>query len=241
VVAEWHAAPKTGAPSRRRARPSTRSPLRLGLVVAALTIVAIVAASLLATSGSSGNYPAPSAASMAGLSVPQRIVTLAQSQVGYSANPSDSYCNKFTAYWNAGTESCPSGERSEEWCADFAAWAWHLAGVNFPYGYQPGDINGAAASFYEWGVDNGEWHPVSSGYVPSPGDVAVYGLSFGAQISAVHVAIVTSFPAGQVGPNVVNGDGDRTGYSVVETGTDQVLADAGHGDSTLAGYVGPPG
>jgi hypothetical protein len=39
---------------------------------------------------------------------------------------------------------------------------------------------------------------------------------------------------------VVNGDGDRTGYSVVEAGTDQVRADAGHGDSMLAGYVSPP-
>jgi hypothetical protein len=38
----------------------------------------------------------------------------------------------------------------------------------------------------------------------------------------------------------VNGDGDRTGYSVVEIGTDQARADAGNGDSTLAGYVSPP-
>jgi len=38
----------------------------------------------------------------------------------------------------------------------------------------------------------------------------------------------------------VNGDGDRTGFSVVETGTDQVKADAGNGDSLLAGYVSPP-
>jgi hypothetical protein len=209
-------------------------------VVGVVAVAAIFVMALHATSGNGNNYPTPSAATLAGLSVPQRIVTLAQSQVGYSSNPSNSYCNKFSAYWNAGTASCPGGERSEEWCADFAAWAWHLAGVNFPYGYQPGDINGAAASFYEWGVDNGEWHPVSSGYVPSPGDVAVYGLSFGAQVSAVHVAIVTSFPTGQHGPNVVNGDGDRTGYSVVESGTDQVLADAGHNDSTLAGYVSAP-
>lgn len=31
-----------------------------------------------------------------------------------------------------------------------------------------------------------------------------------------------------------------TGFSVVEAGTDQVLADAGNGDSLLAGYVSPP-
>jgi hypothetical protein len=70
--------------------------------------------------------------------------------------------------------------------------------------------------------------------------VAVYGLSLGAHPSAVHVAIVTDDPPGRRGPDVVKGDGDRIGFSVVETGTDQVQADAGHGDSTLAGYVGPP-
>ena len=86
---------------------------------------------------------------------------------------------------------------------------------------RPGEINGAAASFYEWGVANGEWHPATSGYVASPGDVAVYGLSLGADPSAVHVAIVTDDTPGQPGPDVVNGDGDRTGFSVVETGSDQ--------------------
>jgi hypothetical protein len=76
--------------------------------------------------------------------------------------------------------------------------------------------------------------------VAEPGDLAVYGLSLGANPSAAHVAIVTDDPPGQLGPDVVNGDGDRTGFSVVETGTDQVRADAGHGDATLAGYVSPP-
>ena len=63
--------------------------------------------------------------------------------------------------------------------------------MSFTYGYGPDQINGGAASFYEWGVANGEWHPAASGYVASPGDVAVYGLSLGADPSAAHVAIVT--------------------------------------------------
>jgi hypothetical protein len=55
------------------------------------------------------------------------------------------------------------------------------------------------------------------------------------------VAIVTDDPPGRRGPDVVNGDGDRTGFSVVETGTDQIRADIGHReDSTLAGYISPP-
>ena len=74
----------------------------------------------------------------------------------------------------------------------------------------------------------------------APGDVAVYGLLSGAVPSAAHVAIVTETPRGQRGPNVVNGDGDRTGFSVVETGTDQTRADDGHErHATLAGYVSP--
>ncbi len=213
---------------------------RLGLVLAAGALVIIVAVSAHRVFGNTNSFAVPSQATLAGLTVPQRIVTIADSQVGYSTEPSSSYCNKFTAYWNAGAAGCPSGEKSEEWCADFAAWAWQKAGVPFTYGYGTGEINGAAVSFYEWGVANGEWHPVTSGYVASPGDVAVYGLSLGAEPSAVHVAIVTDDVAGQIGPDVVNGDGDRTGHSVVETGTDQAMADAGNGDSTLAGYVSPP-
>jgi hypothetical protein len=71
--------------------------------------------------------------------------------------------------------------------------------------------------------------------------VAVYGLSLGTGPSAADVAIVTGDSLGQRGPNVINGDGDRTGVSVVETGTNQTRADAGHNrESTLAGYLSPP-
>ena len=208
------------------------------IVLVVLTVAAGIAWHSSSTSASS--FPVPNRASLASLSVPQRVVTLAESQVGYRTTPADTYCNKFSAHWVSGTTSCPRGTRSEEWCADFAAWAWQRAGVSFTYGYEPGQINGAAASFYDWGVDNGVWHPVSSGYVASPGDVAVYGLSFGAETSASHVAIVTADASGQSGPDVVNGDGNRTGFSTVEAGTDQVLADAGNGDSALSGYVSLP-
>jgi len=189
---------------------------------------------------SAHSFWVPSKATLAGLSLRQRIVAIAKSQVGYSTDPSDSYCNKYSAYWEAGNPGCPAGNYQEEWCADFAAWTWRKAGVHFTYGYRPGEINGAAVSFYEWGVAHDEWHPATSGYVAAPGDVALYGLSLGADPSAVHVAIVADDPPGQRGPDVVNGDGDRTGFSVVEAGTDQMRADAGHGDSTLAGYVSPP-
>ncbi len=226
-----------------RVRPSRgpgRSRRRFGLILGAGAVLILVIAALHGL-GDTDSFPVPSQATLAGLGVPQRIMAIARSQVGYSTDPSSSYCNKYSAYWNVGTAGCPTGETSEEWCADFAAWAWQEAGVPFTYGFGSGQINGGAVSFYEWGVANGEWHPATSGYVASPGNVAVYGLSLGADPSAVHVAIVTEDGPGQPGPDVVNGDGDRTGFSVVETGTDQATADAGDGGSTLSGYVSPPG
>jgi hypothetical protein len=169
-----------------------------------------------------------------------RIVSYAESQVGYATKPADSYCNKFSAYWDAGSTNCPSGERSEEWCADFAAWAWKKAGIQVDYGYGPDQINGAAVSFYLWGVAHHHWHPATDGYVAKPGDVAVYGLSLSGNPSAVHVAIVTNDPPGQAGPDVVNGDGDKHGFSDVESVNDQVLAQSNSKQSRLSGYVSPP-
>jgi hypothetical protein len=222
-----------------RSRQAGHSLRRLGLVLGAGAVVIILVATLHGVFGNTADsFPVPTA--LAGLSLRQRIVAIARSQIGYSTEPTNSYCNKFSASWDAGTADCPSGERAEEWCADFGAWAWQKAGARFIYGYGPGDIDGAAVSFYEWGVANGQWHPATSGYEAATGDVAVYGLSLGAVPSAVHVAIVTADPPGQRGPDVVNGDGDRTGFSVVESATDQLRAIAGHADSTLAGYVSPP-
>ncbi len=85
------------------------------------------------------------------------------------------------------------------------------------YQLTPGYLNGNSASFYVWGTDHGTWHPVGSGYTPQPGDVAVYGLDTNA-VTAVHVAVVTADTGNDAAPDVVNGDGDRTGYSVVEVG-----------------------
>lgn len=204
-------------------------------------VVIILVASMNRVSGNPASFRLPSKARLAGLSVRQRIVAIADSQVGYVTNPDDSYCNKFSAYWGAGTADCPSGELSEEWCADFAAWAWEKAGVRFTYGYGPAQINAGAVSFYQWGLARDEWHPATSSYRPAPGDVAVYGLSLGPHPSATHVAIVTDDPPGQRGPDVINGDGARTGFSVVETGTKQLRADAPqHHKSALAGYVSLP-
>lgn len=201
-------------------------------------VVIVLVATLNAVLGGKKSYPVPTKATLSGLNLRQRIVAIAESQVGYKTDPSSSYCNKYSAYWKAGTPNCPGGNYREEWCADFAAWAWRQAGARVTYRLVSGDLNSSSASFYEWGVRQGTWHPVGSGYRPRLGDVAVYGLDPDTTIAA-HVAVVTGFSKGARGPNVVNGDGDRTGYSVVEKGTNQYRADARHASSVISGYVSP--
>jgi hypothetical protein len=168
-----------------------------------------------------------------------RIMSIAEGQVGYTTDPSHTYCNKYSAYWYAGVHDCGgNGNLDEEWCADFAAWVWKQAGALVDYQLSPGYLNGNSASFYLWGMNHGTWHPVGSGYTPHPGDVAVYGLDTGA-VTAVHVAIVTSDTGNAAAPDVINGDGDRTGYSVVEVGTNQGDADVKGNGAPLSGYVSP--
>ncbi len=102
-----------------------------------------------------------------------RIVAIAEGELGYVTDPAGSYCNKYSAFWNAGIADCGNADRDEEWCADFAAWVWQRAGATVTYGYSADEVNGGSASFYEWGVAHHTWHAASSGYVPQPGDVAV--------------------------------------------------------------------
>lgn len=168
----------------------------------------------------------------------ERIATTAESQLGYRTDPSRTYCNKFSAYFVSGDNDCNDSNLNEEWCADFAAWVWLRSGALVTYQYIHGDINSSAASFYEWGISHGTWHPVGSGYNPRPGDVAIYGLDT-TTLVASHVAIVVWHRAGQRGPDVVNGDGDHTGYSVVESGFDQYKADTSGAPAYLSGYTSP--
>lgn len=220
-------------PTRDRARQprhrARRSQYRTRRRVVALVLTAVVAAAVVIT------VQATRAPSIAPFRA--RIVAAAESQLGYRTDPANTYCNKFSAYWYSGTP-CGSGGRAEEWCADFAAWAWKQGGAAVDYQFVHGDLNSSSASFYEWGETHGTWHPVGSGYTPQPGDAAVYGLDAATSI-ADHVAIVTGYDPGAAGPDVVNGDGDHTGFSVVEADSDQVDADTHGGGEPLSGYVSP--
>jgi hypothetical protein len=206
-------------------------------------VLAVAVRAVVATPGYNVLHPAKQPAvdvpRLSGLSpLRSRIVTIAESQLGYSTDPSNTYCNKYSAYWSSGASTCGNGDLAEEWCADFAAWVWQKAGVPIVYQYINGDLNSSAASFYEWGQAQGTWHPVGRGYTPQPGDVAVYGLDPGALVAA-HVAVVIGYQHGQRGPIAINGDGDLTGFSVVEVRTDEYDADTQPDDAPLSGYVSP--
>lgn len=164
------------------------------------------------------------------------IVSIAESQDQYGSkvadSPANSLCNPYTAYFGDGT-ACSNGLRAVEWCADFAAWAWRQAGVSFTYG-GGSNINAWSASFYKWGVANGHWHSLSSGYSPQPGDVAVYGNLTEAP-GPGHVGIYVSGSTGS--PTVVNGDWTTGGNDRVWLQTNESWTGVSGG--TLDGYVSP--
>jgi CHAP domain len=227
-------------------RPKQRAVHSLVVLVLVLAIVAITETVVHITS--KGSPPATANQAAADPDPPpvlpradtlrERIVQIAKSQLGYRTDPPNTYCNKYSAYFVAGNDDCGNSNLDEEWCADFAAWVWKQAGAMVNYQFVNGDINSSAASFYEWGIQHGTWHSAYSGYQPQPGDVAVYGLDPDTLVAA-HVAVVVSYTKGQAGPDVVNGDGDHTGFSVVESGTDQYKADAPGSVAYLSGYTSP--
>ena len=162
-----------------------------------------------------------------------RIVAIADAQVGTLAQPADSNCNPYSGYWGSGSRCGVSGYRSEAWCADFATWVWRHAGVSFTYGWGRGDLNATAGSFYSWAVDHGRWHAASSGYVPQPGDVAVFGLNRSDDY-ADHAAVVVS-PA-HPGVDAVNGNwwdsaGSSVGFAYEEN--------SANGSDSISGYASP--
>ncbi len=171
----------------------------------------------------------------------EAIVAAAESQDQYhgkvAESPTGSECNPYTAYWGDGT-ACSNGERSNAWCADFAAWAWKQGGANFTYGFSGSDINAWSASFYFWGLATGNWHPLSSGYSPQPGDVAVYGNLTEAP-GPGHVGIYVSGSASS--PTVINGNWEPDYQPPARVYEQSGESNTGVSGGVLDGYVSPPG
>ena len=89
-------------------------PHRLGLILGAGAVVIILVVTLHGVPENTSSFQVPSKATLAGLTERQRIVAIANSQVGYNTDPANSYCNKYSAYWGSGTADCPGGEAAEE-------------------------------------------------------------------------------------------------------------------------------
>lgn len=218
---------------RRRSAPPRRR--RALAVLGSLAIGGLLVASPLGDALFGHSAAATGVGISASSRLRQRIVAIADSQIGYRTSPADTYCNKYSAYFHAGIGDCGNANLDEEWCVDFAAWVWERAGALVVYQYLDGDINGSAASVVAWGVAHHTWHPLGDGYAPEPGDIAVYAR--GGVVE--HVAIVTSALPGDRGPDVVNGDDDLGAFSDVEPGSDQYEVNTGTTVATLAGYVAP--
>jgi hypothetical protein len=166
------------------------------------------------------------------------IVSIAQSQRGVSS-PANSECNPYSASMkDASSPGCSNRWYDEEWCADFAAWVWRQAGVSFTYSYTGSNINAWAASFYAWGLATGNWHPLSSGYQPQPGDVAVFGGLAEAPGGGSHVGIYIDGPPSA--PTVVNGNWDYPDKYVADVYEQSNERSTGESGGTLDGYVSVP-
>ncbi|MER5867546.1 CHAP domain-containing protein [Kitasatospora sp. NPDC002040] len=147
---------------------------------------------------------------------------------------------------NAGTgfgTSCnvSTGQAREEWCADFAEWAWNQAGYT-----DTGDLTSAAWSFARHGATHGTFHWVTdTGYTPQPGDAIVwrgngYQLSSFTDPGALgfydvqHVSLVSSVSS----RTSINDTGGNQGNAVTHNGPFNPTLQQGWGQQVI-GYISP--
>ena len=96
-----------------------------------------------------------------------KIITIAQSQVGYHDH--GNYCSKYGP--------------CDEWCALFATWVWGHAGVPIPsYPF--------TGSIYDWGQAHNLLVPASS--FPAPGDIVLYGTGPSSTSTSLHTGVVVA-------------------------------------------------
>jgi hypothetical protein len=160
-----------------------------------------------------------------------------QNNLAVVENPPGSNCNIYTAFWGRGTTAgCAPGTSAEEWCSDFAQWAWAAAGIN------TAGINGWAFTFVDWGETHvGAWKPGAAND-PEPGDAVVWG-DVGSGYAS-HVGIVVGVSQGMI--DVVSGN---AGPVIDSAGDVDAVWDSGYFDPTtstvtgypIIGYVSPTG
>jgi hypothetical protein len=140
---------------------------------------------------------------------------VAEDQVGVGDSPPSTNfgldCNPFTTLAGVGASSSGCGtdpkfnvlDENEEWCADFTKWVWEQGGVTADLSA----LTPAAASFYQWALDQGQ-HPQFDSGIPAPGDAVVFYPSSDSAPNASyadHVGIITAVNSNGT-LNLVNGD-----------------------------------
>lgn len=119
---------------------------------------------------STGASPlAPAGGSYASASPGQRIVSIAEAQVGQSEQPPGSNESPAIAEYRTATAGAIPGA---PWCAYFASWVARQAGE--PLGSE-GQGLGAVSEIWSWAQSAGRALPNGPGVVPKPGDLIVFG------------------------------------------------------------------
>lgn len=99
----------------------------------------------------------------------ERIVAIAESQVGQAEQPPGSNESPAIAQYRTATAGAVPGA---PWCAYFASWAARQAGE--PLGSQ-GQGLGDVSEIWSWAQSVGRALPNGPGVVPQPGDLIVFG------------------------------------------------------------------
>lgn len=114
--------------------------------------------------------------------VAQRIVEIAQREVGYVHLSAGYYCTKFGP--------------CEEWCALFLTWVWAKAGIAIP-------SEAFSGAVYDWANEHTHVYPPTTR--PQPGWAVLFGTGPENTHTSLHVAVVEKvLPDGQI--TIINGD-----------------------------------
>jgi hypothetical protein len=126
----------------------------------------------------------PALAGVQGGTAGQRMVALAQAEVGQAEQPPGSNDSPRIAQYRQAT----AGSGVGPWCSYFVSWAAQQAGA--PLG-EAGQGFGAVSAVSAWAQRTGRFTPAGAGTVPSPGDLIVWG--------GQHIGMVESVdPDGQI-------------------------------------------
>jgi hypothetical protein len=172
-IAELHqglvpqtAAPASGAP----AATAFASMLQRQSASAVPTGAAGATGTALGWSGATGVAGASTTTGVAaaGATPGQRMVALAQGEIGQTEQPPGSNDSPRIAQYRQAT----AGSGVGPWCSYFVSWAAQQAGV--PLG-EAGQGFGAVGAVSAWAQRTGRFTPAGAGTVPTPGDLIVWG------------------------------------------------------------------